>query len=378
MNAPASEQQAPSLNDELAAAFDEMESSESTESVEEEITDEQVSEEVDEEITSEADEEVSGEEEEESDHELTEEEETEAQQELNEEIEEAAESDFNDPAPERWPDEIKNVYNSLPPEGRQAMLEGIYKPMQASYTQATQEISRMRDTLNPMMETLHQHRNTFERMGVDATEVFRTQLAWAAHLQQVGPEQGLRDMAAAYGVTSIAPQEEQVQDEYLTPFERQQRAQLNEQGQQLQGLINHLQGQEQSTNEQALQSRYNEVQTGLQTFINETKDGRPAHPHVEKVAPAIAGIMRGGLVKQVDDYGQPVSVRDQMAQAYEMAVRMDPTINAASSATRTGQVRRTKRARSVDVVSKSPNAGTPRVEKSLQDDLSETFDSMAG
>jgi hypothetical protein len=72
------------------------------------------------------------------------------------------------------------------------------------------------------------------------------------------------------------------------------------------------------------------IQSELQGFVTEQKDGKLAHPHVEKVAPAIAGIIRGGLISRTDDYGQPVSIRDQMAQAYEMACRLDPSINTAT------------------------------------------------
>jgi hypothetical protein len=364
---PATEQQAPesiSISDELSAAYDEMDAEETSEVEEFEETAEAT--EVDEEA------EVA---------EVTEEEDAEESesldQQLKDEIEEAADSDYNEPAPERWPNEIKEVYNNLPPNARKAMLEGIYKPMQASYTQATQDLAGMRQTVQPMLETLQQHQNVFERLNVDPVQAFRTQMAWSAHLANVGPEQALKDMAAAYGVDpSTLKQEDQFSDEYLNPFERQAKAQLAEQEQRINQLMGTLQQQQVSQTEQAQIARYNEVQQGLNDFISEQKDGKPAHPHIEKVAPAIAGLIRGGLVRDTNEYGQPLSIRDQVAQAYDLAVNMDPSLRAASSAPNNGQVRRNKATRSVDVVAKSPASSVKVPKQSLSDDLNDVFDQL--
>lgn len=363
---PVDGQQVENLNDALAAEFDAMAADSD---VEEEIGDEQaeISEEGYEIDVEENDEEVSEAAEEDT-----------VEQELKDEIAEASDSDYTEPAPERWPSEIKEVYNSLPPEARKAMLDGIYKPMQATYTKSTQELAQMRQTLNPMLETMNQYRNQFERMGVSAEEVFRTQLAWAAHLQQVGAEQGLRDMAAAYGVGKIDPKGQQDEDEqYLTPFERKLKADFQAQSQQLQQLTNTFQSQVQNQSEAAQAARFNEVRQGLNDFINETKDGKPAHPHIEKVAPAIAGLIRGGLVPEADQYGQPMSYRDRVANAYEMAVNLDPSLRSVSNASRTGQMQRTKAARSVDVVAKSASAQSQFSDGNLSEDLAETFDRLS-
>jgi hypothetical protein len=320
MNSPAEKQQeseAPeaqdmSVEEQLSAEFDRMEAESEGETEHEEI-----------ETTAEAEE--------------TETEETEAEEKTSveeeeaqavEEQQEAEESGYTEPAPERWPDEMKEVYNKLPPEARQLMMEQVYKPMQRTYTQTTQELAARQKALNPMLQSLDQYRNDFERMGVQPEEAFRTQVAWAAHFARVGPQQGIADMQAAYGMdTKPAGQEV---EEYLTPVERSLKADLNELKQQLgqtsqaqQGFVQQQQQQQQIAHAQAVQSE-------LQGFINEQKDGKPAHPHVEKVAPAIAGIIRGGLINRTDDYGQPVSIRDQMAQAYEMACRLDPSINTAT------------------------------------------------
>jgi hypothetical protein len=271
--------------------------------------------------------------------------------ELKEEIESAEESDYNEPAPQRWPEDIQKVYNELPPNARKAMLEGIYKPMQRSYTQTTTELAQQRDSIKPMIEVINQYRNDFERMGVSPVEAFRTQVAWAAHLSRVGAEQGLKDMQQAYGVG--APQQAEQGQEYLTPTERALKQQVDALSQAVQGQ---QQSQQQLTQqqEQAQQAAYkNEIQQNLNTFINEkTDDGKLAHPHVEKVASNIAGIIRGGLVRKVDEYGQPVTFYNQIAQAYSMACNLDPSIRTPVKDTR--QAERVKAAQKVGVVTKAP------------------------
>lgn len=161
-------------------------------------------------------------------------------------------------------------------------------------------------------------------------------------------------MRAAWGLD----RKEQGQEEYLTPVERSLKARLD----QTEQTLSQLQRTQQTAIEQEQQSaqmaRVSEVRNELQSFINETKDGKPAHPYVERVAPAIAGIIRGGLVKQVDDYGQPVPIRAQMAQAYKMACDLDPSIRTAAPSPR--QAKRVRSAQDVDVVTNHP-AGTVNV-----------------
>jgi hypothetical protein len=274
-----------------------------------------------------------------------------------EEAAEAEESGYTEPAPERWPAEMKEVYAKLPPEGRKMMMEQVYKPMQAQYTKSTQEMAEIRKAVDPMLEALNNYRNDFERMGVNPAEAFRTQIAWAAHFARVGPQQGIADMQAAYG-QNVVPAGQQ-EEEYLTPVERAMKTEIGELKQQLNQTS---QGQKQYLEQQAQQqqqAQYNEVQRGLQSFINEQKDGKPVHPHVERVAPAIAGLIRGGLINSRDQHGQPIPIRDQMAQAYNMAVSMDPSLSKASGSG--GQAGRAIAAQKVGVVANTP-AGKADVE----------------
>lgn len=341
MHSPDNHQQesdSKSLNEVLEEQWDEMEASEETTDEELDAA-EQKAETQEHEAEAEADaEETSGEEE--------------SKEELKEEIKEAAESDYNEPAPERWPEDIQKVYNGLPPEARKAMLEGIYKPMQRSYTQATQELSQMRNQFNPVLETMEQHRPVFQHAGVDPVQAFQTQMAWAAHLQRVGPEQGLLDMQQAYGVGTQKPEG---QEPYLTPTERAFKQQIDALQQQVAGQQNQFQQTSEQQQQAQIAAQRNEIQQNLNTFINEkTEDGNLAHPHVERLASNIAGIIRGGLVSKADEYGNPISMRDQLASAYSMACNLDPSTR--TQPVNTGQADLAKAAQKVDVVTKHPAA----------------------
>ena len=362
---PRNDEQEVDLENALAEAFDEMESDDS-DVEEEDVEEAEISEEGDAEEIEEGDEAAS---EEQQDEEVAQDEE------LKGEIEDAAESDYTEPAPERWPAEIKQVYNELPPQARKAMLEGIYKPMQAQYTKSTQQLAQMRKQVEPMLKSLDQYRNDFERMGMNPQEAFQRQVAWAAHFARVGPEQGLKDMQEAYGLG--AKQEGQQEEQYLTPVERAMKAKLDALEQTVQSSQQQTVQQQQAAQQQQYQRRYTEVTKGLQDFINETKDGKPAHPHVEKVAPAIAGLIRGGLVRTTDDYGQPVPVRDQLNAAYRMACDMNPSIRTASTGSQSRQVAKAKAAGSVGVVAKNAASQSDVSGRSLMDDLEETFDKMS-
>lgn len=295
------------------------------------------------------------------------------EQQAAEEQQEAEDSGYEEPAPERWPSELKEYYNKLEPEGRKLLMDHVYKPMQRTYTQTTQQLAEMRKTLDPLMQTMGQYRNDFERMGVDPQEAFTKQMAWAAHFARVGPEQGIRDMQEAYGLNGA---QDKGQEEYLTPTERKMKAELDALKQQTSQVGQQFMSQQQAQQQQQYQQHVNGIRNELQSFINEQKDGKPAHPHVEKVAPAIAGIIRGGLIKNVDDYGQPISIRDQMEQAYNMACRLDPSIRTATTNKR--QVKAVKNAQDANVVANTPAGQESVPNLSMTEQIEETYDKLAG
>ena len=122
-------------------------------------------------------------------------------------------------------------------------------------------------------------------------------------------------------------------------------------------------------------AQYNEVKQNLQSFNNEQKDGKPAHPHVEKVAPAIIGLLKGGLIPRVDDFGTPISYRDQMAKAYQMACNLDPSIRTAASGQK--QASLAKAAQKVGVIANTPAGQADVPELSVEEQLDAEYDRLA-
>jgi len=353
MNSPAERQESEktekSMNEALADAFDEMLEGD------DDVTD------VEEEEIEETEETSEGEETEETEGEETQETQT------------TDEAEYNEPAPERWPAEMREAYSNLPASAKKALMENVFKPMQRQYGETTTNLANMRKAIEPMVEAMNQHRADFERMGMNPVEAFRTQIAWAAHLSRVGPEQGLRDMRAAYGLDKPKGQEN---EGYLTPQERALKAKVDELEKKFGTREQQEQHRLQAQAQESAQQRYNEVQQGLQSFITEQKDGKPAHPHVERVASQIAGIIRGGLVNRFDESGRPVPVREQLKSAYRMACDLDPSLRSAVQNTR--QTAKAKASQSVNVVSK--NTGGKEFDDNIFDlksSVEDTYDKLS-
>lgn len=283
---------------------------------------------------------------------------------------------FDEPPPERWPAEMKEAYQQLPPQAKQVMLEQVFKPMQRQYTQSTQELAQMRQALDPMLQSMQQHGPELQKMGLDAPEAFRRQMAWAAHFAQVGPEKGLQDMAASYGLNQPGQQgQDTPTEEYMTPVERAMKARMDQMEQHLsQQAVGQQQAQQQQV-QQANQAREQSIRTELQTFVSETKDGKPAHPHVEKVGHAMAGLIRGGLVEKFDEYGQSIPVAQQINQAYSLACQMDPRIKSVSPRAAQGQVNQAKRANASAVG--NTTAGAADVgQNPIAQDIADLYDQL--
>lgn len=302
--------------------------------------------------------------------------EAEETEELTEEEEEAAleaEPEYDKPAPERWPQDWRDNYGNMTPQQKQILME-THEGMQRQYTQNTQEISKLRSRLDPMLEALNQNREVFERAGVDPATAFRQQMAWTAHISRVGPEQGLRDMMQSYGVQNLKGQEA-ADEPYLTPVERAMKTRLDnlEGGQQQQNLQQNQQQQFQQ--QQAYQAREAAVSSGLVAFANETRDGKPTHPHVEKVAQSMAGLIKGGLVQRVDEYGRELPVDQQLGQAYELACNQMKLTHPGEQRAQRRQVKRAVAANREVVGKTAANASTP-VDEPLGQTIERIYDQM--
>ena len=306
------------------------------------------------------------------------EEDEEAVEEAVEEGRAQEEKDRDDPEwdekpPERWPEDLKEAYNGLPIEAKKAMLDKVYKPMQRAYGESTQQLAQMKRQLEPMLKAMNDYRPDFERNGVDPQQAFQAQMAWAAHFNRVGPEQGLKDMRDAYGFSENQQTGQEAQ-EYLTPVERSLKSQVEQLTQMVQGTSEAQRRQAEQAHNQRLAAQYHQVRNELVSFSNEEVNGKPAHPHMEKVAPAIAGLIRGGMVKRADEYGQPVPFRNQIAQAYEMAVNLDPSLRTAQSG---GQAAKARAAQRTSVVAKNPVNAVDVEDLSLDESIEKSFNTLA-
>mgnify|MGYP001824357653 CR=1 FL=1 len=287
---------------------------------------------------------------------------------------------YDEPAPERWPAELKLTYDQLEPGAKKAFMENLYKPMQASYTRRTQEMAQIRERLDPMMKAYEAHEEAFQRAGVSPDQAFRDQIAWAAHFARVGPQQGLRDMQQALGVSGQQEGQQENLDEYLTPTEKALRQDLDnlkaQQQQQLEAAR-----QEEARRQQLAeqQQQLQGVQSEMASFARETTpDGAPLHPHLDELAPAMAGLLRGGMVARQDDYGNPVPMRQQLSQAYEMAANLNPQIQAQ----RQQQAQQARQAELVAAASRDVPAKAPVGQVDVQagpitDTISDIYDSLA-
>ena len=363
-NQQASEAQ-PTLSEAIAETFDEMEAAAEDE---ENLEDEQVEE------TGQAEEEAETEEEDDQGEPAAEAGEDDPGEEPGEEVRDDLD-DWDEPAPERWPAEMKQAYEDLPKAARKVMLEQVFKPMQRTYTQGTQELSQMKAALTPMLQSMQEHGESLQKMGLDAPEAFRRQMAWAAHFAQVGPEKGIEDMRAAYGLNAQQQGQDTPQEEYMTPVERAMKARLDQ-------LESHLGQAEQTVTQrfeqeqqQAIQARAQSIRTELQSFTSEMKDGKPAHPHVDKVGHAMAGLIRGGLVEKFDEYGSPVPVRQQINQAYSLACQMDPSIRSTSPRRSQEQVRKAAAANQT-AVGNTTSGPAEVADRPIVDDISDLYDRL--
>ena len=283
---------------------------------------------------------------------------------------------YDKPAPDRWTASMKETYEKLPPEAKKMMVEDVFIPMQQKYTETTMSLSKMKEKVAPLLEIMEDYSGDFEKAGANPVEAIRRQAAWATHFLKVGVEQGVKDMQQTFGV-DVGAASGQVQDEYLTPVERQLKSESIETRNMVKKLLDERQNMTKEQQDQVNRQRMMQVQKDLREFINEQKDGKPLHPNVEKVAPQIVGILKGGLVTQVDEYGEPVPFRTQMEKAYRMACDLNPaTRPARGNANRQRQVDKAKAARDVSVVTTESSA-TKSAPMTISQAIDAAYDKLA-
>ena len=285
------------------------------------------------------------------------------------------EPDYNEPAPERWPEEMKEVYNQLPPEGRKLVLENLYKPMQAKYTQTTMQLAEQRKAVEQLAQLQERLSGTFGRMGVDPMQALQQQAAWAEHYHKVGPEQWAKDLAEAYDVAPSADGRGQ-QDEYLTPLERQMREEMNGLKQTVEGMTQAQQDAQRQQQEQQQQAMAQQARQSFLEFVNAEVDGKPANPHAKELAPQMVKLLDSHLVNKVDESGQMVPFEKQISQAYQLAVNLNGT-QQRQPQSGNGQVSRAKSANQTVVTKKPASGNRPPPSSDRETRLAATYDRLA-
>ena len=164
---------------------------------------------------------------------------------------------------------------------------------------------------------------------------------------------------------------------YLTPVEKAQQARLDRIEGQLQTRDQQDQQRQQQNLQQYQQQRQDAVRNSISAFANEMQDGKPTHPHLEKVSVQMAGLIKGGLVHRTNEYGQPIPYEQQLGQAYQMACEMDPSIRGLrDTRTRKEQVAKVTAA-SRDVVSKTPGSDADMSDdRPLGESISDLYDKL--
>jgi hypothetical protein len=162
----------------------------------------------------------------------------------------------------------------------------------------------------------------------------------------------------------------------MTPVERSLKEQVNRMEQHLGQTQQQWQDAQQQQVQQASYAKAQSIKDELQSFVTESKDGKPAHPHVDKVGHAMAGLIRGGLVEKFDEYGSPLPLRSQIQQAYALACNMDASIRSVAPGRKSNaeQVERARRANQTVTSKSSGNADVP--DRPLADDISDLWDKM--
>ena len=260
-------------------------------------------------------------------------------------------------APHTWPQELKDQFKELPDGAKQILIKQNDN-MNAAFTKAMTGVAEMKRGAEGMHRAVSAHTDRLARAGINPETAIQRSLAWDAHLQK-DPEQGIRDMAVAYGVDLgkvAAPQEQPTQ--YMTPTERklyqdnqQVKAQLEQFGQQTQQWTRYQQAQ-------AYKARQDNAGRMLDEFMNATDDdGNQLHPFIEHCAPMMQEAIESGKV-------------GNLQEAYDYAVFKTPEVRTALEKRRQAaklkgkkrQVAKAKRASGSGIVrkGKTPPSKAPR------------------
>jgi hypothetical protein len=288
---------------------------------------------------------------------------------------EASDEEVEDPAPhipslapETWSQEWKETFAAIPEEGQKAMLE-MNKHMNSAFTKRMMETSNLKRDLTGITRAIQPHQERLQMAGISPDVAIQRSLAWDAHIQK-DPQQGIVDMAKAYGVDlSQATTSEEM---YLTPTERALKEQAERANQSAMSVQQQMQQWQQMQQQQEYNQRVGNAHHMLQEFTNATDEkGNPLHPYIEHAAPQMTQLIQNKMASGLED-------------AYEMAVKLNPQIQEHLNKRRqASQVRQAQRkAEKVRKASKSgittkARGGTGKPVRSTEDQVAAAYDKLA-
>jgi len=205
-------------------------------------------------------------------------------------------------APQHWPKDFSEQFDSWQPEV-QHLFKERYDAMESDYTKKTQGLAKYKKRNEALDEIYGPFRDDFQRAGMDDVAATRQLLAAHKYLRE-DPQQAIKWLAKSYGVDLTAVNDDTAtEDEYADP----QIKSLQQQVAQLSGFIQNQQTQQQNMQQQSTQSLID------QFAAEKDESGNVKYPHFEAVRNRM-----GALINTND--------AQDLATAYEMAVYADPKL----------------------------------------------------
>ena len=205
-------------------------------------------------------------------------------------------------APQHWPKDFSEQFDSWQPEV-QHLFKERYDAMESDYTKKTQGLAKYKKRNEALDEIYGPFRDDFQRAGMDDVAATRQLLAAHKYLRE-DPQQAIKWLAKSYGVDLTAVNDDTAtEDEYADP----QIKSLQQQVAQLSGFIQNQQTQQQNMQQQSTQSLID------QFAAEKDESGNIKYPHFEAVRNRM-----GALINSNDAKDLPT--------AYDMAVYADPKL----------------------------------------------------
>lgn len=217
-------------------------------------------------------------------------------------------------APAMWKQSHRDIFGRFAsdPERRELLQawQEQWKDTEGAWTRKNQEFSDFRRQAEPLLEVVQPYAQYWAQQGLSPVQGITQVLSYAEALAN-DPATVIPQLAQMYGVDLYQLVAEQ-------PYEDPQVAALKQQIQQLQQA-------EWQRGQQSQQQQHNRIAQEIQAFQSATDEqGNLKAPHFDRVFERMLGLARGGLAQNVQD-------------AYDMAVRMDPDLQAEIAQSRAAQ-----------------------------------------